>query len=82
MFACGLTWRGPTRFYHIPLNSKMTADVFMQQMLAPMMLVDLPKLYGKEAHKIVLRMDSATSHTAKLTIQWLEAHGFKYITKD
>ena len=32
----------------------MTAEVFIQQMLAPMMLVDLPKLYGKEAHKVVL----------------------------
>ena len=47
-----------------------------------MMLVDLPKLYGKEAHEVVLHMDSVTSHTAQLTIQWLEAHGFKYITKD
>ena len=27
-------------------------------------------------------MDSATSHTAQLTIQWLKAHGFQYITKD
>ena len=47
-----------------------------------MMLVDLPKLYGKEARKVVLHIDSATSHTAQRTIQWLEAHGFKYITKD
>ena len=68
MFACGFTWRGLTRFYHIPLNSKMTAEVFIQQVLAPMMLVDLPKLYGKEAHKVVLHIDSATSHTAQLTI--------------
>ena len=46
------------------------------------MLVDLPKLYGKEAFKVVLHINSATSHTAQMTIQWLEAHGFKYITKD
>ena len=46
------------------------------------MLVDLPKLYGKKAQKVVLRMDSATSHTAQLTTQQLEAHGFKYITTD
>ena len=46
------------------------------------MPVDLPRLYGKEAHKVVLHKDSATSRTAQLTVQWLEAHGFKYITKD
>ena len=82
MFVCGFTWRGQTRFYHIPLNSKMTAEVFIREVLSPIMLVDLPKLYGKKAHKVVLHMDSATSHTAQLTIQWLKAHGFQYITKD
>ena len=44
----------------------MTAEIFIQQVLAPMMLVDLPKLYGKD--KVVLLIDSATSQTAQLAI--------------
>ena len=52
MYAAGFTWRGQTRFYHIPENSKMNAEVFIHQVLRPMMLKDVPKLYGKDAKKV------------------------------
>ena len=82
MYAAGFTWRGQTRFYHIPENSKMNAEVFIHQVLRPMMLEDVPKLYGKDARKVVLHMDSATSHTCTKTVEWLKEHQIKFITKE
>ena len=82
MFAAGFTWRGQTNFYLVPEKTKMTGELFIEQVLAPMMLVDVPRLYGKDAKKVVLHMDSATSHTCVKTYQWLKDHKIKYITKD
>ena len=44
--------------------------------------VDVPKLFGKDARKVVLHMDSATSHTARKTVACLNSRGIKFITKD
>ena len=82
MFAAGFTHRGPTKFYHIPPKTKMTAELFVEKVLTPMLFEDVPRLYGKEAHKVVLHMDSAPSHTARKTTEWLDANGFKYISKE
>jgi hypothetical protein len=46
------------------------------------MLEDVPRLYGVNKDRVVLHFDSARSHTAKVTYDWLDAHGIKYITKD
>ena len=46
-----------------------------------MLTKDEPPLYGKEASKIILHMDSASSHVCAATYAWLDSHGFKYITK-
>ena len=64
MMAAGFTWRGPTRLYIVPPKTKITAEYFVKQVLTPMFDVDIPKLYGKEAGKVELHMDSASSHTA------------------
>jgi hypothetical protein len=47
-----------------------------------MMLDDVSRLYGVNKDRVVLRFDSARSHTAKVTYDWLDAHVVKYITKD
>ena len=44
--------------------------------------VDIPKLYGMEASRVVLHMDSASSHTAQKTVQWLESRKIKFIPKE
>ena len=82
MFAAGFTWRGQTNFYLVPEKTKMTGELFVEQVLAPMMLVDVPRLYGKDAKKVVLHMDSATSHTCVKTYQGLKDHKIKYIAKE
>ena len=46
-----------------------------------MLTKDVPRLYGKEASKVILHMDSASSHVCAATYAWLDSHGFKYITK-
>ena len=47
-----------------------------------MLFEDVPRLYRKEAHKVVLHMDSAPSHTDPKTTEWLDANGLKYISKE
>ena len=46
-----------------------------------MLTKDVPRLYGKEASKVILQMDSAPSHVCPGTYAWLDSDGFKYITK-
>ena len=82
MFAAGMTWRGPTDFYHIPENSKMNSENFCDSVLEPMFTKDIPRLYGRDAKKVVLHMDSASSHTSRDTYNWLNQRKIKYITNE
>ena len=82
MMAAGFCWRGKTKLYIIPAKAKVNADYFIQYILAPMFDEDIPKLYGKEAGKVQLHMDSAPSHTANKTVEWLKSRGIKFITKE
>ena len=82
MMAAGFTWRGPTRLYIVPPKTKITAEYFVKQVLTPMFDVGILKLYGKEAGKVVLHMDSASSHAAQKTVQWLESRKIKCIPED
>ena len=82
MFAAGYSWRGPTRFYVVEDKAKVNAEYFLEHILKPMMLVDVPALYGADADKVILHMDSAPSHTKKIVYAWLNSRGFKFFTKD
>ena len=65
MFAAGYSWRGPTRLYIVEDNAKINGEYFLEKILKPMMLEDVPRLYGADSGKVVLHMDSAPSHTKK-----------------
>ena len=82
MFAAGYSWRGPTRFYVVEDKAKVNGEYFLEHILKPMMLVDVPALYGADADKVILHMDSAPSHTKKIVYDWLNSRGFKFFTKD
>ena len=43
--------------------------------------MDVPRLYGRDAGKVILHMDSATSQTARKTVNWLNSRGIYFITK-
>ena len=82
MMAAAFCWHGQTRLTIIPARAKVNADYFIQHVLAPMFDVDVPKLFGKDAGKVVLHKDSATRHTARKTVAWLNSRGIKFMTKD
>ena len=81
LYAAGFTWRGQTGLYFIPPNTTISSKVFIKYVLEPMLTKDVPRFYGKEASKVILHMDSASSHVCPTTYAWLDFHRFKYITK-
>ncbi|XP_055357431.1 uncharacterized protein LOC129602440 [Paramacrobiotus metropolitanus] len=82
MLAMGISWRGQTAMYVVPPETKVDHKVFIDLVLKPMIRKDVPRLYGSDAKKVVLHMDSAPSHVAKETVQWLKAEKVKYIPKE
>ena len=55
LYAAGFTWRGQTGLYFIPPNTTISSEVFMylKYVLEPMLTKDVPRLYGKEASKML-----------------------------
>ena len=82
MFAAGYTWRGPTRLYVVDKDVKVNGELFLEQILKPMLQIDLPNLYGADADKVVLHMDSASSHTSKLVTDWLKDNNYNFFSKE
>ena len=71
MFAAGFSWRGQTGFYPTPEDSKRTGEVFIKFVLCSILFRDVSRLFGRDASKVVLHLDSATSYTGQKTVQWL-----------
>ncbi|GAU99277.1 hypothetical protein RvY_10303 [Ramazzottius varieornatus] len=61
----GFSYRGQTRFYSIPRKVKVNVDLSIRMVLQPMFDFDVPNLYGADAHKVILHMDSAFSYRQK-----------------
>ena len=81
LYAAGFTWRLQTGLYFIPPNTTISNEVFVKYVLEPMLPKDVPRLYGKEASKAILHMNSASSQVCPATYAWLDSPGFKYIAK-
>ena len=82
MVALGICWNGVSRAYVVDGTAKVTAQVFIDQILSKMVEIDIPKLYGDRATDVVFHMDSVPSHTAKKIVKWLEDHKVRYIPKE
>ena len=82
MVAIGICWFGKSKAYIIPSTAKVTAQVLIKSVLTPIVRKDLPRLYGEQSSKVWLHMDSAPSHTADVTQQWLVDSGQKFILKE
>ena len=82
MIAIGICWYGMSRAYVVDGSAKVTAQVFIDQILSKMIQKDLPVLHGNRAKDVVFHMDSAPAHTAKKTVKWLQEHKVKYIPKE
>jgi hypothetical protein len=82
MFAAGYGWKGQSRLCVVEPEAKVNAKYFIKHILSPMMLKDVLRLYGVDADKFILHMDSARSHTARIVCKWLDDRGLKYFTKE
>jgi hypothetical protein len=47
-----------------------------------MVLVENSRLHGREAHKVVVLVDSVRSHTAKMIANWMDHNSIKHISKE
>ena len=77
MAAMGISWEGTTRIYIIPNGVKVNADSFIKLILAKMVRYNFQRLYADCAKDMMLHMDSAPSHVALTTVQWLKNHKIK-----
>ena len=82
MVAIEICWFGKLKPYIIPSTAKVTARVLIKSVLTPIVTKDLPRLYGQQSSKVWLHMDSAPSHAAGVTQQWLVDSGQKFIPKE
>lgn len=62
-------------------GSKVNAQYFIEHILTPMVEIDIPRLFGRDAGMVIPHMDSAPSHTAKKTYEWLQTKQVQFIPK-
>ena len=79
LVAMGICWYGKSRLYVVPEKTKVNSDVFIKKILKPMVTYDIPRLFGNKKHKVIFHMDSAPSHRAAKTQDFLRDQDFKCI---
>ena len=72
MAAIGVNWAGTTCIYIVSSGVKVNADAFIKLILTKMVRHDFPRLCDNHAKDVILHMDSAPSHVALTTVQWLK----------
>lgn len=81
MVWAGVCSRGKTTLHFIDRKTKVNAEYYIKHVLTPFLKNDVPKLFpGDERKDMVFQQDSASSHTAKHTLEFLEKNNIKYIT--
>lgn len=73
----GISWNGVTKLRFIEPGVKVDASYYIENVLKPFIEDDLPILYPDK--KGILQQDSAPSHTAKKTLNFLNEKKIKYI---
>lgn len=73
-----LTGRGALPLFKVPNNVKVNSNYYVEQVLKPLIEVQLPKLYPGEMNKVFLHHDKCTSHVSKNTTQYLECARLRY----
>ena len=86
MVVGAITGRGTVPLFKVPSNVKINAQYYVDYVLKPLFTVHLPRLYPNEMQKVFFHHDKASSHTANLTIGYLEQmkvkYGITYIEKE
>ena len=86
MIVTGITGRGPLKVLRVPLKTKVNASLYVEEVLKKIVEEELPKMCPGEMHKVFIHHDKASSHTARITEQYLqsqkEQQGIRYLKKD
>lgn len=67
-----ITGRGAVPLFRVPSRVKINAQYYIDYVLKPLFEEHLPRLYGNDIDKVFFHHDKATSHTAKITTDYLE----------
>ncbi|OQV23101.1 hypothetical protein BV898_03146 [Hypsibius exemplaris] len=70
-----------SHLYMVEPKAEVNAAYFIEKILIPMMLEDVPRLYGRDKKKVILHMDSARSHSAKQVYDWIDAMESSFLRK-
>jgi hypothetical protein len=80
-----MTGLGTVPLFKVSKNVKINSAYYVNHVLRPIFEIHLPRIYGEELYKVFFHHDKATSHTSRLTEQYLqqmkELHGINYIQK-
>ena len=79
LMAMGICCFGKSRLYAVPAITEISAAVFIESILKPMLTYDISRLYGDQKHKVIFHMDSAPSHRAAITQEYFIQQKLKYI---
>jgi len=81
-----ITGKGTLPLIRVPSKVKINAQYYIDFVLQPLFEIHLPRLYGKNMKKVFFHHDKASSHTANLTIGYLEEmktkYGITYLEKE
>jgi len=67
-----ITGRGTVPLFRVPTEVKINAKYYIDFVLKPLFTEHLPRLYPGEMNKVFFHHDKATSHTARLTTEYLD----------
>ena len=81
-----ITGKGTLPLFRVPSSVKINARYYIEHVLKPLFNDHLPRLYPKEMDKVFFHHDKASSHTANLTLGYLEEmkakYGIRYMEKE
>ncbi|GAU90661.1 hypothetical protein RvY_03047 [Ramazzottius varieornatus] len=78
MVAIGICWKGMSKPCVVDGNAKVTVQYVVDNVLSPMVKNDIPRLYPKNPQDVMVHFDSAKSHVAILTQNWMEENHPNY----
>ena len=79
----GVCHNGKTAIRIIDKGTKINSKYYIQNVLQPFLDEDVPRLSpGGTKRKMVFHQDSASSHTAKATLNYLKSRDVDFITPE
>jgi hypothetical protein len=79
MFVAGISSRDLTAIRFVPPNTKVNSAFYTYKILMPIQGKDIPWIFGKDAKRVALHHESASSHTSGPIVKWLESNNYNFI---